>query len=446
LLHSFPSNIEHCLQWARELLFEGEFVVNPEEVNTYMKSPDYLNTLTEMDKKKKLEILDAILINRQASLDECAVWARILFEEYYVRRPKQLIHTFPTDAKDNAGQPFWQGTRRPPTPTPFDPSNETHCNFIVATTFLRAYVLALIDSEFKPADFAEKKQQIMAAIANVKVDDWKPKDNVDIAYDPEKEKEKKPSSGGGGVSEEDEKNIKQILSKLPKQSDLPAGFKMNVLDFEKDDDENFHIDFIFAAANLRAVAYEIPTVSRLQARLIAGKIIPAIVTTTATVSGLVCLELFKLAQGKTKLEDYKNCFCNLAIPVFNMADAVAPTTYKYKGKTFTTWDSVKIKKGDITTKELIEILDKEHGVQVFTIQFPLKTGMKNIYMSFGGDFSRELETKVSVLVKELMAAEGMTLEGNCFKLFVTPDDDDDCMDMGGDDESQDQFPPVWFFF
>ena len=31
LLHSFPSNIEHCLQWARELLFEGEFVVNPEE-------------------------------------------------------------------------------------------------------------------------------------------------------------------------------------------------------------------------------------------------------------------------------------------------------------------------------------------------------------------------------------------------------------------------------
>lgn len=86
LLHSFPSNIEHCLQWARELLFEGEFVVNPEEVNAYLASPNYVAALTEMEKKKKLSILGATLVDRQRTLDECVAWARLLFEEWYVRK------------------------------------------------------------------------------------------------------------------------------------------------------------------------------------------------------------------------------------------------------------------------------------------------------------------------------------------------------------------------
>ena len=45
---------------------------------------------------------------------------------------------------------------------------------------------------------------------------------------------------------------------------------MRVTEFEKDDDSNYHIDFIAAVANLRARNYKIAEADRLKIKLITG--------------------------------------------------------------------------------------------------------------------------------------------------------------------------------
>ncbi|KAH7837468.1 hypothetical protein Vadar_014164 [Vaccinium darrowii] len=102
---------------------------------------------------------------------------------------------------------------------------------------------------------------------------------------------------------DDEASIKELIVKLEQCRDnLQPEFRMKQIQFNKmqDDDTIYHMDLIAGLANMRARNYSIPEVDKLKAKVIAGRIIPAIATSTAMATGLVYLELYKVLDGHTK--------------------------------------------------------------------------------------------------------------------------------------------------
>lgn len=68
--------------------------------------------------------------------------------------------------------------------------------------------------------------------------------------------------------------------------------------------------------------------------------------------GLVGLELYKVLQGK-KVEAYRNTFANLALPLFAMAEPVAPKVFKHEKLEWSLWDRW-ILEGDLTVKDVLQ--------------------------------------------------------------------------------------------
>jgi len=201
------------------------------------------------------------------------------------------------------------------------------------------------------------------------------------------------------TASEDEVRLEELKKILPSPSSLVT-FKLHPVEFEKDDDTNFHMDFITATSNLRARNYSIEEADRHKSKFIAGKITPAIATTTAMVTGLACLELFKVLQNKP-IEQLKNGFVNLALPFLAFSEPIAPAKQKYNETEFSVWDSLVIE-GDFTIREFMDHVQKKIKLEVDSIVLPT-TGM-SLYMSMLSKKTRD--ERINMKISELARTVG----------------------------------------
>lgn len=368
-LRSFPNRIEHTIAWAKDL-FHTYFAGPAEVVNMYLTQKDYLGTALKQsgNEKQTLETLrDFLVTEKPQTFDDCVQWARMQFEKQYNNAIQQLLYNFPKDSKTSSGQPFWSGPKRAPDPLRFDTSNSTHYTFVLAAANLHAFNYGI-----KPVT---DRKHIVSIIDNMMIPDFKPDANVKIQAD---EKEPDPNANGNDAMDDNEQ-LDRIAKTLPAPKSLPD-FKLEPVEFEKDDDTNYHIDFITAASNLRAENYKITTADRHKTKFIAGKIIPAIATTTALVTGLVVLELYKIIDGNTDIEAYKNGFVNLALPFFGFSEPIASPKGTYKGPDGDVtidklWDRFETE--DVTLQEFIDHF-KSKGLNITMIS----SGVSLLYASF----------------------------------------------------------------
>ncbi|KAI9193586.1 uncharacterized protein BJ171DRAFT_251536 [Polychytrium aggregatum] len=359
-LKNFPNAIEHTIQWARDQ-FEGLFRSPAESVNLYLSTPDFIEqTMKQSGSQKETfeNILSFLVTAKPLTFDECIAWARLKFEEYFHNNILQLLYNFPKDAITSSGTPFWSGPKRAPDAIVFDANNSLHMDFIITAANLHAFNYGMKGS----TDVAYFKR----VLENIIVPEFSPKQGVKIQVQENENVSQQTDTG----------DLEAVVKALPPPSSL-AGLRLTPAEFEKDDDTNFHIDFITATSNLRASNYGIAVADRHKTKFIAGKIIPAIATTTALVTGLVCLELYKIIAGNTKIEDYKNGFVNLALPFFGFSEPIAAPKFKYYDNFFTLWDRFDIV-GDITLNQLIELFQKEHKLEITM----LSSGVSMLFTSF----------------------------------------------------------------
>ncbi|XP_065640186.1 ubiquitin-like modifier-activating enzyme 6 isoform X7 [Hydra vulgaris] len=275
-LKSFPQQIEHTIQWARDK-FDSLFIYEPEVYNKFWDKNKDMNEIIKFIKKNFEEnhqipdgfVVSASLLKKKpANFERCVKEAYLKFYSYFHNKALQLLNSFPLDTKMADGTWFWQSPKKPPSPIHFDPQNPLHIQFVTSYAMLLAKTYGIWSEDCKSV-------KIPDVIKLFQLPEFNPSQKkVIIEENQDKENKNVNLDKVGGLI--------QYLSSL---KELDA-FSLSVEHFEKDNDSNRHLDFIYATANLRATMYGIENVDRYKIKRIAGRIIPAIATTTSVAAGL----------------------------------------------------------------------------------------------------------------------------------------------------------------
>jgi len=413
-LKNFPYAISHTIQWGRDL-FDGLYERRPRQANDLEeslssgKASEVAETLIRnlgdaaaIDTAVEVqEDLCYAALHDPADLDsvrsEALKWAVKLAVRLFHTAVIDLLREHPVDSVDEDGDKFWGGTRKVPIPLKFRLSvedgdssslaaNENLIEFVQSAARLRMETLC--DRKAETRVTSNEAQDALIQYQDIEANSSK--------------------SGDEDIS---------IVSRLfEKFNSLPSGPKssLRTAEFEKDDESNGHVQFVTAASNLRAICYGIPTVDAMETRRVAGKIVPAMITTTAIVSALSSVELLKLLQ-KAPLPKYRNSFINLALPFFAFTVPLPAEEFPGpNGVKFTVWDTIDIRetkskpepKG-LTLRKLLEQIKKAVSEEPDNIEITtISAGQYMVYASFLHEGDKEVQgSLIWDLIEEATSGE-----------------------------------------
>jgi len=363
-IKNFPNKPEHVIHWSMD--YFDIFRRGPENILKYIADGDnFINSLSEYDKNiAKEDIFKYCVKYKPLSWKDCAVWASDIFFELYRDNIMQLLNSFPKDSMTPEGEYFWSKGKRCPTIVEYDLSNKLVVDFLESTTHLIARVCCL-DDTFNRNELVESLTEYKPYVFII-------------------DKNKKMASNDKEIV--DQKN-KSVDMSIPKSTDIKLYFnKMNIQEFEKDNDSNWHISFITSASNLRATNYGIPTSTYEETKGIAGKIVPAVATTTSIIAGLISIELIKymailtskiLYDEKNHIKLFKSWFVNLANNIIISSEPIKAPMLKIGNTNVNSWTKFE-EYYDMILSNFIEKYEKQFKITISMILY----GNSIIYANF----------------------------------------------------------------
>jgi len=318
-LKMFPSSINHCVIWAYNH-FEKYFNENIKNVKTlynntknFFKIMDKIEDLNSQYNKIK-NIFYFCQISCTKNFYECIKYSIQKYLKLFKYNIEHILELYPSNKiVPETGEKFWSGNNRLPHPLMININDNMCFEFIRSFSCLLAECLG-IDIPNKDIDAFIKN-----FYSSLKLKPHKKKKFENKDYYKKKKIEIK----------------EKINNFLIGKNEI---IQFNPISYDKDSSNKFQIDFISNCSNLRAKNYNIEQADKFKINVIAGKMIPGIITSTASVAGLLALQLYVICQNK----DYTHFMTgnmNLSDNTLALATPLKKikkdeTTDKYYYKTF----------------------------------------------------------------------------------------------------------------
>ena len=345
-IKAFPYKPEHTIQWAREL-FESEFNMIPSIINKY-KNNSELEKINDAESKQLLRQLYKYN-NFELTTDNYNKILEIIWKENFYDNIKEIINKYSKEENK-------EELRDKKLPKYL--SLEHDDNYENKIEFYR-YGFKLLNQMFNyDVEFIFNNEITLTNEFNFKIDELDTNKIINI--------------------------ISPIINNIPNTYSI---------EFEKDDDELGHVQWISLCSNLRNKQYSIQQTDLWEVRKIAGNIIPALITTTSLISGFQILEFIRVCklyypnkypnkytdketdkETDKDISMYKNRFVNLNT---NYCDGINPSySINYKldnDNNISVWSNFKTSHTD--TEQIINEIESKTNKK---IEF-MTQGNKTLY-------------------------------------------------------------------
>mgnify|MGYP002361325337 FL=1 len=169
----------------------------------------------------------------------CVELAVAIFQDVFNYQIRQLLAAFPPDhIIEDTGKLFWSGLKRVPNALELNLKDPLHVELVQSAANIFASMFNL--------PLERNTAHVTELIAKVPLAPFVPKSNVKIEVDEKKEKKEEPVE----FNDEDEREIEKLEKELRGYNINPAE-RTAIVEFEKDDPTNFHIEFMAGVSNLR---------------------------------------------------------------------------------------------------------------------------------------------------------------------------------------------------